>query len=228
MGGGKGARGAPGRGSAARVLFVAFGLVSAGGWRPAAAAELYSFVDEEGVVHFTNVRADARGPGWRVYQGPEADGFGGEPPLVLEIEGRERVVYPVDVARYDAILREAAEHYRLPFAFLKAVAKVESNFDPKAVSRAQAKGLMQLIDDTARRMNVDDPFDPRQSVFGGARYLRILANQFDGDLVRTTAAYNAGPERVKRAGGIPAIDETRRYVRRVLALYRHYRLAEAK
>jgi soluble lytic murein transglycosylase-like protein len=86
---------------------------------------------------------------------------------------------------------------------------------------------MQLIDPTARRMKVEDPFDPRQNIFGGARYLRLLANQFDGDLVRTTAAYNAGPERVRRAGGIPNIRETRRYVRRVLEMYRHYRLQES-
>jgi hypothetical protein len=193
----------------------------------ARAGDLYSYVDEEGVLHLTNVRPDARGRTWRVYDGPGREGFGGEPPLVLELDGRERVVYPVDVSRFDPLLRKAARHYRLPFALLKAVAKVESNFDPNAVSRAHAKGLMQLIDPTARRMKVEDPFDPRQNIFGGARYLRLLANQFDGDLVRTTAAYNAGPERVRRAGGIPNIRETRRYVRRVLEMYRHYRLQES-
>ena len=190
----------------------------------AAAGELYSYVDAQGVLHLTNVRADAKHRGWKIYEGSGADGFGGQRPIVLELDGRERVVYPVDVERFDVYFREAAQHYRLPFAFLKAVAKVESNFDPLAVSRADAKGLMQLMDFTAKRMNVTDPFDPRQSIFGGARYLRLLANTFDGDLVRTTAAYNAGPERVRRAGGVPKIEETRRYVQRVLEMYRHYRL----
>lgn len=188
-------------------------------------AELYSYVDDKGVLHFTNLRKSTK-KGWKVVEGTAGDGFGGRPPLVLELEGKPRVVYAVNVDRFDGLFREAARHYRLPFALLKAVAKVESNFDPTAVSHANAKGLMQLIDDTARRMKVDDPFDPRQSVFGGARYLRTLANVFDGDLVRTTAAYNAGPERVKRAGGVPNIRETRRYVQRVMEMYRHYRLAE--
>lgn len=193
-----------------------------------AASELYSYVDEDGVLHLTNVARDAQGRGWRIYEGPDTDGFGGKPPVVLELDGRDQVVYAVDVDRYDPLFREAAEHYRLPFALLKAVAKVESNFDPRAVSRANAKGLMQLIDATARQMRVTDPFDPRQSIFGGARYLRLLANAFDGDLVRTTAAYNAGPERVEQAGGVPNIRETRRYVRRVLDMYRHYRLRESR
>lgn len=190
----------------------------------AARAELYSWVDEDGVLHLTNLKKGQRG--YRVSsQGPE--GFGGEVPIVIELEGRKQVAYPVDVSRFDDLFREAARHYKLPFALIKAVAKVESNFNPKAVSHANAKGMMQLIDSTARRMNVSDPFDPRQSVFGGARYLRMLANTFDGDLVRTAAAYNAGPERVRRAKGVPNIRETQRYVRRVLEMYRHYRLQEA-
>ena len=82
---------------------------------------------------------------------------------------------------------------------------------------------MQLIDSTAAQMRVDDPFDPKQSIFGGARYLRILANQFDGNMALTAAAYNAGPRRVQRLGRIPNIRETQRYVRRVLQMYRHYR-----
>lgn len=205
------------------VVALAAAALSGG---PAQASELYSYVDEDGVLHLTNVREAARGRGWRVYEGSGPEGFGGKRPVVIELEGRERVAYPVDVTDYDDLFREAARHYRLPFAFLKAVAKVESNFDPRAVSRADAKGLMQLIDATAKRMRVSDPFDPRQSIFGGARYLRHLANAFDGDLVRTTAAYNAGPERVVRAGGVPNIQETRRYVRRVLEMYRHYRLVE--
>ena len=203
---------------------LACGAALAFGAAPAlAASPLYSWVDDDGVLHLTNVEGDALGPGWRVYESAEA-GFGGQRAVVIEGRGEKRVLHPVDVDRYDPLFRDAAAHYRLPFAFLKAVAKVESNFDPKAVSRANAKGLMQLIDATAAKMEVSDPFDPEQSIFGGARYLRLLANRFEGDLVKTTAAYNAGPERVRRADGVPRIRETQRYVRRVLQMYRYYRL----
>ncbi len=188
-----------------------------------ARADVYSYVDAEGVLHLTNVPDDAR---YEPFAGPAEDmeGFGGQRPIVMHVQrpAATRVLYPVDVPRYDAILREASAHYRLPFAFLKAVVKVESNFNPRAVSSADAKGLMQLIDSTAEAMSVDDPFDPRQSIFGGARYLRVLANRFDGDLVLTAAAYNSGPERVRRLGRVPKITETQRYVRRVLQMYRYY------
>jgi soluble lytic murein transglycosylase-like protein len=200
-----------------RAVCLALGLLAYVG---PARAELYSWVDEEGVIHLTNL---PRGAELKRYEGDDAEGFGGEKPLVIQEQGTERVIYPVDVPRFDPILKEAAEHYRLPFAFLKAVVKVESNFNPRAVSHADAKGLMQLIDPTARDLNVADPFDPRQNIFGGARYLRMLANEFDGNMALTAAAYNAGPDRVKRTGRIPEIRETQRYVRRVLEMYRHYR-----
>ena len=191
-------------------------------WVPAVsgAAPLYSWEDANGVLHVTNLESVARA---RPYRGPDAEGFGGERPIVQELpSGKKRTLYRVDVSRFDGILREAAEHYNLPMPFLKAVAKVESNFNPKAVSNKQARGIMQLIDSTAELVNVTDPYDPKQSIFGGARYLRLLANMFDGDLALTAAAYNAGPERVKRSKGIPKIRETTRYVKRVLQMYHHY------
>lgn len=189
-----------------------------------AAAEVYSYVDDEGVLHLTNIQEDDR---FEPYAGPDVEGYGGKLPLVVELPGgspeqRSRVVYPVDVDRFDDVLRRAADHYRLPFAFVKAVAKVESNFNPRAVSPKNAKGLMQLIDATAALMEVRDPFDPEQNVFGGARYLRTLANRFDGNMALTAAAYNCGPERVERLGRIPNITETRKYVKRVLQMYRYY------
>ncbi len=125
--------------------------------------------------------------------------------------------------RYDALLREAAAYYRLPFAFLKAVVSVESAFSPNVVSAKGAMGLMQLMPRTARAMGVTDPFDPRQNVFGGARYLRGLANRFEGDLVLTIAAYHAGEGAVGRHGGVPPYPDTRRYVQKVLAAYERYR-----
>jgi soluble lytic murein transglycosylase-like protein len=190
----------------------------------AASAELYSFVDDEGVIHLTNI---PKGREYKPYRSEEAEAFGGQKPVVIVYKaGDERVAYPVDVSRFDGELKEAAQHYNLPFAFLKAIAKVESNFNPRAISDKNAKGLMQLIDATAADMNVSDPFDPKQNIFGGARYLRILANEFGGNMALTAAAYNAGPERVKRLGRVPDIRETQRYVRRVLMMYRHYKRSE--
>ncbi len=211
-----------------RVVVLAVGLtlcptaLPLAGFGPSTAhADVYSWVDGEGVIHLTNVRPNAN---FKPYVAEDSEGFGGERPIVMAMPGgRKRVLYRVNVSRFDDIFRRAAEHYRLPFAFLKAVAKVESNFNPRAVSHAQAKGLMQLIDSTAAAMRVADPFDPEQNIFGGARYLRVLANQFDGNMALVAAAYNSGPARVRRLGRIPRIRETQRYVRRVLQMYRHYR-----
>jgi soluble lytic murein transglycosylase-like protein len=191
-----------------------------------AQAELYSWVDQDGTIHLTNIAGKVPAS-YKALDAEESEGFGGQKPLVTVMPGgEERVFYPVDVKHYDELIREAAEHYRLPFAFIKAVCKVESNFNPRAVSHADAKGIMQLIDATASDMSVNDVFDARQNIFGGARYLRILANMFDGNMALTAAAYNAGPDRVMKKGGIPNISETQKYVRRVLTMYRHYRRTE--
>lgn len=187
-----------------------------------AQADVYSWVDGEGVIHLTNLAA----PPASESAAPAESQFGGQAPLVRVMPGGARqVLHPVDVVTYDPVFHRAAAHYRLPVALLKAVAKVESNFNPRAVSSASAKGLMQLMDATAERLAVADPFDPEQSIFGGARYLRMLSNQFRGNLSLILAAYNAGPHRVRRYQGVPPFNETRRYVRRVLAMYRYYRQA---
>jgi soluble lytic murein transglycosylase-like protein len=133
-----------------------------------------------------------------------------------------RRIYPIDVNRYDALIFDAANYYALPAPFVKAIIAIESSFEPAAVSPKGAKGLMQLLDRTAERMGVRDSFDARDNVFGGARYLRFLANLFAGDLARTAAAYNAGEEAVRRYQGVPPFAETREYVRRVQRLYAHY------
>lgn len=126
-------------------------------------------------------------------------------------------------SRYDEIIREAAGYYQLPEAFIRAIMKVESDFDPTALSVAGAQGLMQLMPETAAHMLVTDSWDPRENVFGGCRYLRVLANMFNGDLDLTIAAYNAGEGSVMRAGGIPNIAETQDYVVKVKSWYRRYR-----
>ena len=126
---------------------------------------------------------------------------------------------------YDAYIREASEKYGIPFAFIKAVIRIESYFNPRAVSRAGAMGLMQLMPGTARQMQVDDPFDPRQNIMGGTRYLRHLSDRYDGDINLILAAYNAGPGNVAKVGGIP-FEGTQRYVRNVYTWYLKYREME--
>jgi soluble lytic murein transglycosylase-like protein len=134
---------------------------------------------------------------------------------------------PARYSRYNNLIGEAARLYQLPESFIRAVIRVESDFNPTVVSRAGAMGLMQLMPRTARSMGVSDPFDARQNIHGGARYLRILANRFKGDLVLTVAAYNAGEGAVKKYKGIPPYKETQRYVRRVLKHYYAYRSESA-
>jgi soluble lytic murein transglycosylase-like protein len=100
---------------------------------------------------------------------------------------------------------------------------VESDYDPRAISVSGARGLMQLMPDTAMRLEVRDIDDPRENIFGGVRFLRILANDFNGDLELTIAAYNAGGEAVIRFGGVPPYAETRNYVVKVTNYYHRYR-----
>ncbi len=128
-------------------------------------------------------------------------------------------------AGFDSIIREAADNYDLPFAFIKAVIHVESAFDPTAVSHAGAMGLMQLMPGTAQSLGCNDPFDPRVNILAGALYLRLLANRYNGDINLTLAAYNAGPARVDRVQGVP-FEDTARYIERVLRLFNEYQQLE--
>jgi soluble lytic murein transglycosylase-like protein len=139
-----------------------------------------------------------------------------------------RPVMPSDTSlerftRYEEHSRHAATLYQIPVELVRAVIKVESDYDPRAVSPAGARGLMQMIPATADRMQVRDIFDPRENIFGGVRYLRVLANMFTGDIQLTIAGYNAGESAVVRYGGIPPYEETRNYVSKVLAYYHRYR-----
>jgi soluble lytic murein transglycosylase-like protein len=182
----------------------------------AVAGEVYSYVDAEGVVHFSNVPNDPRyrrvhrAAGAGVYRAPA--------------QARARPLPGRSDQAWRETIRAAAQRYALPEALLLAVMAVESNFDHRALSEKGAMGLMQLMPATAKDMYVSDAWDPLQNIEGGARYLRILANQYEGDMVKTIAAYNAGPEAVRRAGGgVPNIPETQEYVRKVIALYQAYK-----
>lgn len=129
------------------------------------------------------------------------------PPVANEIK--------VSKGEYDSIIKQVAEKYKLNPMLVAAVIKAESNGDPKAVSTAGAKGLMQLIDSTASDMGVGDVFNPRENIEGGVKYLRQMINRF-GDIKKALAAYNAGPEAVKRYEGVPPYRETINYVEKVL------------
>jgi soluble lytic murein transglycosylase-like protein len=185
-----------------------------------AADEVYSFVDRDGVIHYTNVPHDPR------YHLVGGDGGNTGVRHRITVASRAGRVAPPLLRRtsaFDEHIRAAAQKYGLAPLLLKAVMAVESNFNPAAISEKGATGLMQLMPETARDMFVYDMLDPAQNIEGGARYLRQLHDQFGGDLERVLAAYNAGPERVRRSGGaVPAIPETQAYVRKVLGLFEAY------
>ena len=122
---------------------------------------------------------------------------------------------------FDDIIDEASKLYGIPVAFIKAVIKIESNFNPTAVSSAGAMGLMQLMPGTATHMGVTDPFDPKQNIFGGTKYLRRLSDRYDGDINLVLSGYHAGPGNVEKAGGIP-FEKTQSYVRNVYGWYLKY------
>jgi len=117
---------------------------------------------------------------------------------------------------FQDLIQAAAAKYGLDPALLAGIVKQESNFNPNAKSGSGAKGLTQLMDATARRLGVTDPFDPAQSLDGGARFLSGLMKQFHGDPSLALAAYNAGPGAVQKYGGIPPYQETQRYIPKVL------------
>lgn len=131
---------------------------------------------------------------------------------------------PGDRAAVEALIADAALRERIDPTLVRAVVQAESGFNPRAVSPAGAKGLMQLMDGTARALGVSDSFDPAQNVGGGTRYLREMLARF-GDERLALAAYNAGPGAVTRYGGVPPYAETQRYVAKVLELRDRYRAA---
>ena len=125
-------------------------------------------------------------------------------------------VYEKASGSMDDIFEEAASIYDVPVELLKAVAKAESNFNPNAVSHAGAIGVMQLMPGTASSLGVTNPYDARQNIMGGAKYLKSNLDRYNGDISLALAAYNAGPGSVEKYGGVPPYAETQNYVKRVL------------
>lgn len=132
-------------------------------------------------------------------------------------EAFEEAVQQSGEVSMDSIFEEAAATYGIPVDLIKAVAKAESNFNPKAVSHAGAMGVMQLMPGTASSLGVSDPFDARQNIMGGAKYLKSNLEKYNGDISLTLAAYNAGPGSVQKYGGIPPYAETQNYVKKVMS-----------
>jgi hypothetical protein len=190
-----------------------------------AAADIYTYTDAEGTVHFTNTPGgDKRyrvyihgNGGWQSQSKPGS----GPAPGVVPVPPSDRDI--ARFTRYDEWIRSAATLYQIPEQLVRAVIRCESDYDPRAVSVSGARGLMQLMPDTALLMQVKDIDDPRENIFGGVRLLRVLANEFNGDLELTIAAYNAGDGSVIRFGGIPPYPQTRDYVANVTRYYRRYR-----
>lgn len=180
---------------------------------PAAfAGGIYRYVEKDGTVVYTNVRP----------QGVRAQRVKGSfhaAPKPEDTPGKAQWA-----PEYDQALKKACAKYNIPVPLARAVIQAESNFDPHAVSDKGAIGLMQLMPGTANQMYVHDALAPKDNIEGGVRYLRVLANAFDGDMVKMVAAYNAGPDQVRKYGGkVPPFPETQAYVRKVIALYYQFK-----
>jgi soluble lytic murein transglycosylase-like protein len=176
-------------------------------------AGIYRWVDENGVIHFTNCPRD---PQFKLYIRESKDDVGGE-------ENRVSTQSVRDQTQFDSLIQESSRKHNVDFALVKAIIKAESGFNPLAVSRKGAKGLMQLMPETAQRMNVANIFNPGENIDGGVRYFRHLLSLFDNDLRLSLAAYNAGENVVSEFRTIPPYRETIDYVRKVLNYYQSYR-----
>ena len=183
------------------IAFIVVLLMSLFVVIPPADADIYRYVDASGRVHFTDTPTHGR---YDMYMKEEA---------------------PVKASNrsYLDIIRRHATSYRLEEALVKAVIKVESDYQPRVVSRKGAQGLMQLIPQTAKDLKVSNPFDPYENIRGGSEYLRMMLDLFNNDVELALAAYNSGPSTVKRYGGIPPYDETQKYVKKVKRYLDYYR-----
>jgi soluble lytic murein transglycosylase-like protein len=187
------------------VLFCLFFLPSL------SSAGIYRYEDENGVIHFTNCPRDAK---FKLYIRESKEDVGG---------GKSSFSYIRDSNQYDSLISEFSRKYQVDFALIKAVIRAESGFNPTAVSRKGAKGLMQLMPETASRVNVSNVFNPRENIEGGVRYLKYLLSLFNDDLRLSLAAYNAGENIVAEVRSIPPYRETVDYVKKVLSYYQSYR-----
>jgi soluble lytic murein transglycosylase len=190
-----------------------------------ALADIYRYVDKDGVAHYSNMPNNTK---YQLYL-KEGATTRRAAPRIIGSSGSGALAGLVwksgkTVSAYDHYIREAAVLHHLDANLVKAVIKIESAFNPGAVSNKGAKGLMQIMPMNFQDLGITDPFDPRQSIQGGTQYLREMLDRFEGNLALALAAYNAGPSMVEKYKRIPPIDETERYVSKVLRQYYQYRI----
>jgi len=193
-----------------RITRVAIAVMAAGVWLSLSVpsqAQIASYVDEHGKLVFINGDSTKRSGGSTISS-----------PSASRTESAAQSANPPD-EKLDQIVQEAAERHNLDPALVRAVISTESGWNPTAISRKGAVGLMQLIPATAERFGVGNSFDPAQNVEGGTSYLKELLDRYNGDLTKSLAAYNAGERAVDESGGIPAFPETQRYVQKVTNAY---------
>jgi soluble lytic murein transglycosylase-like protein len=174
-----------------------------------ALADIFLYVDKEGVMHFSNAPTHNR---YRVYM-KEGSGHPAEV---------EKIAKP-DTDKYDHLINESCGLHGVDFALVKAIIRAESCFDPYAISSKGAEGLMQLMPETSKKLNVANPFDPHENIKGGVKYLKYLLDRFNDDLRLSLAAYNAGETTVAQVKGVPNYRETKSYVAEVLRYYKEYK-----
>jgi len=205
--------------------------------RPAA-ANIYSYTDDNGILHFTNVEPPAsKRPRWRLLSnGPgkaltvsgaspwTGSGGGCRASRADVVPARDRS--PDRYVRYDGIIDYASRLYAIPEPLIRAIIKVESDYDPSVVSCAGAKGLMQVMPYEEKSEHIEHVFDPWQNILAGTRMLRSKANHWNGDLVKTIASYHAGVGAVTKYHGVPPYETTQQYVKSVLKWYEKYKQRE--
>lgn len=173
---------------------------------PAVHADIYRYIDENGVMHFTNTPT-SNAHEYKLY--------------IKEKRTLSRKFYAPD--KYDHYISNASAQTGVDSRLLKAMIKAESDFNPRAISRKGAMGLMQIMPENFKMLNLQNPFDPWQNIRAGARYFQQLYQRFNGKLALSLAAYNAGPTAVDRYKTIPPYKETEEYVQRVLRYYRTFK-----
>jgi soluble lytic murein transglycosylase-like protein len=171
---------------------------------PWAQADIYVYVDHQGVMHFTNTPTSSN---YKVY--------------MRETPQPPRAWYSIE--SYDDVIAEAAKLNGISFSLLKALIHVESYFNPRAVSKKGAMGLMQIMPENLAPLDITDPFDPWENIMGGSRYLRSMLERFNYQLPLALAAYNAGPSAVERYNDIPPYKETEDYVKKVMRFFQIYK-----
>jgi soluble lytic murein transglycosylase-like protein len=178
-------------------------------------AEVYRFTDEDGIVHYTNVRPTGQ-KNVKTFSFP----CYASDPSCNQLDWES---IPLNRHAFNNEIEAASEVFTVDESLIRAIIHAESAYQPEAQSPKGAQGLMQLMPATQKELQVDNVFDPLDNIEGGTLYLSRLLDQFDQDVELAAAAYNAGPGAVQEYGGIPPYKETREYVRRVKILYRRYR-----